>query len=497
MINLYEGIPLFIGTGTKIDKKDYPKITSAVIERLRFMPLWRSRNEKGIELLKAMQDEEEGSIKNIQLTRAFNAYKAFLKQSFASVEQSFRVTTDKTTTDVERPQKILGGYLKAINQDIGKITNDLITYGSCGILLDVAIEKEELPSILVNRIPQGKICYDFENKGACVFSVYLTPEELFKLDFIDQNLRNNVYGTSLRARLNTRSSENSETYKAIELRCFVGELVVNSKLDSYIAFIANGQVIYAERKRELTVARCESFNEKNTDFSPIFSVLKSAQFSQDTFKIIMDFIDETANPVITTSSERDAQAIAQAKRTKLLKLSQTALSQLGKLPEGQLDITSLTGLQQYIENLSRDSVGLNDYTLGNTQGTVRTLGEAMMLADSATGVLNEVADCFKVKVLLPVLKDILEILKEITKELFDIFPSELDIDLDLVKDSREAQIILQLTSSPMFSALINNLKPEQTIMFIRWMFQKMHIAGTSDLFDQVLNNIFNKQGQQQ
>ena len=85
----------------------------------------------------------------------------------------------------------------------------------------------------------------------------------------------------------------------------------------------------------------------------------------------------------------------EAEITKYLKLPSTYTSQLGALLPGQLDVNGLISIQTSTQLLSQQATGLNEYTLGESGGSVRTLGEAMMLADSASGILNILSNKIK------------------------------------------------------------------------------------------------------
>lgn len=47
-----------------------------------------------------------------------------------------------------------------------------------------------------------------------------------------------------------------------EIRVFIGDLVVNNKLDNYLIIVFRRQVIYAEKGRDLTTIRSISINDK-------------------------------------------------------------------------------------------------------------------------------------------------------------------------------------------------------------------------------------------
>ena len=115
----------------------------------------------------------------------------------------------------------------------------------------------------------------------------------------------------------------------------------------------------------------------------------------------------------------------------------------------------------------------------------------MMLADSASGILNILSNKLKQQLLLPILQDILEILKVSTQGQTDLFHDSLSVDTDIAKDQQEVNTLLSLINMPMFGAVIQGLQPMQALLLFRWILEKLHITGTSSIFDTMINNTLN------
>lgn len=481
-IKTYEGLPFFIGSGTRVQGlKNLALVQAAVRARFRTIDIWRDRYKKGCEIREAMTKNAEGVVKNVNVAYAYNAYKKFLNTSLLSLQDTFRLYTDNFMDDVERPTKIIKGYLAALQRENDLICDDAILYGCAAVLLDTIIDDEGIPSIRINRVRSERLVYDFEQPGVGLFSIRVTPEMAKRFDFLPDFYQQMLYNKAI-----------ANATSVAKMQVFVGDLVVEDKLDTYIALIYNEQVMYAERNRTLTYLRAVSINDKNDDHSPIYTILRATELSRDTIKTVFDYSDQVVNPIRTVNWKLSAEEWETAKKTKFLKISNTATNQIQPLLPGQLDINGLLQIQQLYQQLAQQSAGLNEYTLGEASGSVRTMGEAMMLADSASGIMNILANKLKQKLILPVLQDILEILKiTLAPPVSDLFPQSLQIDLDIAKDQQETQMLLSIINMPMFGAVLQGLNGIEALQLLRWILEKLHISGTESIFTKVFDNTIN------
>lgn len=479
----YEGIPFFINSGTRVSADKLPRVQNAVYARFRTIDVWMERYKKGQEVEKAIKDKQEGVVKNVNLMYAYNAYQSFLQQSLLSLRDSFRLSTDDFHVDTDRPTEILKSYLDAINTQNDLLIDDAILYGCSAILLDVDFDNNGDPMILCNRVRSERLIYDFEQPGVGLFNIRITPELAYKLDFIPENYRMELYN---------RAIANAE--RVTRLNVFVGELVVDGKLDTYLVLIYQRHVIYAEKNRELTSLRAISIYDKNNDCSPIYTVLRASELSKDCFQTVFDYNQEIVSPIRASNWNISNSAWEEAKRTRFLKMPGQAVGQLQTLLPGDLDINGLLQIQGAYQDLAQQASGLNEYTLGTTTGSVRTYGEAMMLADSAAGIMNILANKLKQKLILPILEDILEVLKlSMAPPKTDLFPDSLQVDLDIVKDQQDSNMLISLINMPMFGAVIQGLNGVEALQLFRWILNKLHISGTESIFSTVIgNNINNK-----
>lgn len=481
-VKRYDGLPFFIASGTKIQTEDLPKVQTALYARLRNVNIWFDRWQKGQAIQTAIKSNEAGAVQNINMMYAYNAYQKFLNTSLLSLRDAFRVSTTDYQTDIERPTEILKGYLDSLQQDNNLLCDDAILYGCASIVLDVNL-KAETPEILINRVQAGKLIYDFEQPGSGVFSIRITPELAWTYDFLEERYRKWVFNKAI-----------ASATKVAELRVFVGDLVVDNKMDTYVVIVFQRTVIYAEKKRLLTSLRAVSIYDKNTDFSPIYTVMKASEISRENYQLLFDYNDQIVNPIRISNVEISSKAWEEGKRRRILKLP-APQSSLDALLPGELDVNGLTAIVTNIQQLSQQAAGLNDYTLGEATGSVRTYGEAMMLADSASGIMNILASKLKNKLIIPALQDILEILTFATQDISDIFNDSLYIDADIVKDQQESSMLLNLINMPMFGAVLQGMDSVQALQLFRWILEKLHISGTQSVFDTLIDNTINNQNQ--
>lgn len=480
-VKTYDGLPFFIGTGQRISENKFAEVQSALYARLRNTQEWLTRYKKGVEVRKAKDDKEQGAIKNVNITYAYNAYFKFLHQSLLSLKDTFRVTSTDYTVDKERPREILRTYLESLQSQNDLLIDDAILYGCASIVMDVNLNTENgLPDILVNRVKSAKIIYDYEQPGSGVYTIRITPEIAYKFDFLSDYNRLDLFNYAI-----------ADAERVSEIRVFTGELVVDGKLDNYVIIIFKRRVIYAEKGRDLTILHSVSINDKNNDCSPIYPVLKATELTKDVYKLVFDYNDKVVNPIRAGNWSFDSTVWETAKQTGYLELPATFVGQLQTLLPGELDIGGLVGIQQNTQVLSQQATGLNEYTLGESGGSVRTFGEAMMLADSASGILNILSNKLKQQLILPILQDILEILKVTTQGQTDLFHDSLSVDTDIAKDQQEVNMLLSLINMPMFGAVIQGLQPMQAIMLFRWILEKLHITGTQSVFDSIIDNTLN------
>lgn len=480
-VKTYDGLPFFIGTGQRISENKFAGVQSALYARLRNTQEWLTRYKKGVEVRKAKDDKEQGAIKNVNITYAYNAYFKFLHQSLLSLKDTFRVTSTDYTVDKERPREILRTYLESLQSQNDLLIDDAILYGCASIVMDVNLNTENgLPDILVNRVKSAKIIYDYEQPGSGVYTIRITPEIAYKFDFLSDYNRLDLFNYAI-----------ADAERVSEIRVFTGELVVDGKLDNYVIIIFKRRVIYAEKGRDLTILHSVSINDKNNDCSPIYPVLKATELTKDVYKLVFDYNDKVVNPIRAGNWSFDSTVWETAKQTGYLELPATFVGQLQTLLPGALDIGGLVGIQQNTQVLSQQATGLNEYTLGESGGSVRTFGEAMMLADSASGILNILSNKLKQQLILPILQDILEILKVTTQGQTDLFHDSLSVDTDIAKDQQEVNMLLSLINMPMFGAVIQGLQPMQAIMLFRWILEKLHITGTQSVFDSIIDNTLN------
>lgn len=477
---VYDGIPFFIGTGQRISFDNLPEITNAIYYRTKNISNWVDRYNKGQEVRNSIINKESGAVQNVNMTYAFNAYFKFLHQSLLSLKDTFRLTSPDFTVDLERPTQILKGYLEALQTQNDLIVNDAILYGCASILLDIDTDTNTAePNILINHVRSAKIIYDYEQPGVGLFTIRVTPEMAHKLDFIDSYYRQQLYNKAV-------TGMNS----VAEIRVYIGELVVNGKMDEYVAIVFQKRVIYAEKGRNLTSLRSISIYDKNDDCSPIYPVLKASELNRDTYKLIMDYSDENVNPIRVASWNLNANTWEEAKRLRFMKQPVPG-GVITQLTPGPLDINGIVTISEGIRTLSQQATGLNEYTLGQSGGSVRTAAEAMMLQDSAAGILNIFANKLKQQLILPILEDLLEILKLALGNITDIFPDSLMIDTDIAKDQQEANLLMSLINMPMFGAVIQGLDSMQALQLFRWILEKLHISGTNSVFDTLISNTVN------
>ena len=487
MAEIFDGLPFYIGSGTKISEDRLPEVQNAIGRRTRDISQWRDRYFKGKQVKKAIHDDKAGAVQNVNMMFAYNAYFKFLHQSLTSLRDSFRLGATNFQVDIERPTTVLKSYLDALQTQNDLIVDDAITYGCASLLLDIDLDTgEPQPGIMLNRVQSGKIIYDFEQPGSGIFTIRVTPELAYKYTFLSQYNRQVLFNKAI-----------ASAESVAEIRVFVGELVVNGKMDDYVVMIFQRRVIYAEKGRSLTTLRAISINDKNDDYSPIYTVLKASEISRDVYKLIFDYNDEVTNPIRTGAWNIDSNAWEEARRTRYLKLSPVANSQLNALLPGNLNIEGLVSIQNQIQLLSQQATGLNDYTKGESTGSVRTAAEAMMLSDSASGILNILANKIKSQLILPCLADILEILKVTLSEFTDIFDDSLYVDVDIAKDQQEANLLMSLINMPMFGAVIQGLDSVQALQLFRWILEKLHISGTASVFDTLTTNAVNQMNVQQ
>lgn len=485
MAEIFDGLPFYIGTGTKVKEDLLPEVQNAVGRRTRDVSVWRTRYFKGLDVKKAINDDQSGAVQNVNMMFAYNAYFKFLHQSLTSLRDSFRLGVTNFQVDIERPTTIIKSYLDALQTQNDLIVDDAITYGCAAMLLDVDLETEEpQPGIMLNRVQSAKLIYDFEQPGSGIFTIRITPELAYKYTFLSDYNRQSLFNKAI-----------ASAESVAEVRVFVGELVVNGKMDDYVVMIFQRRVIYAEKGRALTALRAVSINDRNDDYSPIYTVLKASEISRDVYKLIFDYNDEVTNPIRTGAWNLDSNAWEEARRTRYLKLSPVANTQLNALLPGTLDVNGLVAIQNQIQQLSQQATGLNDYTLGESQGSVRTAAEAMMLSDSASGILNIMANKIKSQLILPCLADILEILKIALSDVTDIFDDSLFVDTDIAKDQQEANLLMSLINMPMFGAVIQGLEGAQALQLFRWILEKLHITGTASIFDMLTEQQLNVQQQ--
>lgn len=485
MAEIFDGLPFYIGTGTKVKEDLLPEVQNAIGRRTRDVSVWRTRYFKGLDVKKAINDDQSGAVQNVNMMFAYNAYFKFLHQSLTSLRDSFRLGATNFQVDIERPTTVIKSYLDALQTQNDLIVDDAITYGCAAMLLDVDLETQEpQPGIMLNRVQSAKLIYDFEQPGSGIFTIRVTPELAYKYTFLSDYNRQVLFNKAI-----------ASAESVAEVRVFVGELVVNGKMDDYVVMIFQRRVIYAEKGRALTALRAVSINDRNDDYSPIYTVLKASEISRDVYKLIFDYNDEVTNPIRTGAWNLDSNAWEEARRTRYLKLSPVANTQLNALLPGTLDVNGLVAIQNQIQQLSQQATGLNDYTLGESQGSVRTAAEAMMLSDSASGILNIMANKIKSQLILPCLADILEILKIALSEVTDIFDDSLFVDTDIAKDQQEANLLMSLINMPMFGAVIQGLEGAQALQLFRWILEKLHITGTASIFDMLTEQQLNVQQQ--
>jgi len=483
-VRLYEGLPFFIGSGTQISKDELPQVQSAVEARQRNVSMWYNRAQKGIEVETAIKSESSGAVQNINMMYAYNAYQKFLTQSLLSLKDTFRLSTNNYQVDVERPTTILKNYIENLTLENNLLADDAILYGCAAICVDVNLDTtSQLPQVLMNRVRSKFLIYDFEQPGSAIFTIRVTPELAFKYDFLSDYWRQTLYNKAI-----------ASAASVAHLRVFVGELVVNGKLDNYVVIIYKRSVIYAEKNRFLTYVKAVSLYDKNNDFSPIYTVMKASEITRDNYKMIFDYNNELVNPIRIFPWAVSSEVWAEAQRTRILRTTQP--NRVDNLLPGELDVSGLTGIQQNLQQLAQQAAGLNDYTLGEATGSVRTFGEAMLLADSASGIMNIISNKLKQRLILPILQDILEVLKVATAEISDIFDESLYIDMDIIKDQQEANTLVSLISMPMFGSVIQAMDSVQSLQLLRWILEKLHISGTESIFNTLITNVINQQQQQ-
>lgn len=236
-VKTYDGLPFFIGTGQRISENKFAGVQSALYARLRNTQEWLTRYKKGVEVRKAKDDKEQGAIKNVNITYAYNAYFKFLHQSLLSLKDTFRVISTDYTVDKERPREILRTYLESLQSQNDLLIDDAILYGCASIVMDVNLNTENgLPDILVNRVKSAKIIYDYEQPGSGVYTIRITPEIAYKFDFLSDYNRLDLFNYAI-----------ADAERVSEIRVFTGELVVDGKLDNYVIIIFRRRVIYAEK----------------------------------------------------------------------------------------------------------------------------------------------------------------------------------------------------------------------------------------------------------
>lgn len=282
----------------------------------------------------------------------------------------------------------------------------------------------------------------------------------------------------------------------IEVLTFVGDYITsdNKVLSNITATVVGGflaNVKYNQvNTNRIIYAPYTIDKDTHRGISPIASCLPINNLINRACDMLLTALDNSCNPwILYAKGSLNAQQDMQSRRKK----RELEYIDLTNKPEfyvppfnGQLAMPFLETILQQSKNI----LGLNNYTTGDTSGAVRTARETAVINQNINSRQRIETDPYSYNFLLPLLNTYYSLNRELAlvhdKPLDDIFMDEsinIDISTNASRADKEGEMnrLTQMLQLPIAQMMFSNFTPEQNTLAIRYLLNKAEIGDVDNI----------------
>lgn len=292
--------------------------------------------------------------------------------------------------------------------------------------------------------------------------------------------------------------ESITTQGNIEVLTFVGDYVTsdNKVLSNITAVVVGGflaNVKYNQiNTNRIIYAPYTIDKDTHRGISPIASCLPINTLINRACDMLLTSLDNSCNPWVlyakgSLSSQQDINSARKKRELEYIANSEKPEFYVPPF-NGQLAMPFLETILQQSKNI----LGLNNYTTGDTSGAVRTARETAVLNQNINSRQRIETDPYSYNFLLPLLNTYYSLNRELAlvhgKPLDDIFTDEsinIDISTNASRADKEGEFnrLTQMLQLPIAQMMFSNFTPEQNTLAIRYLLDKAEVGDVDNILE--------------
>lgn len=292
--------------------------------------------------------------------------------------------------------------------------------------------------------------------------------------------------------------ESITTQGNIEVLTFVGDYVTsdNKVLSNITAVVVGGflaNVKYNQiNTNRIIYAPYTIDKDTHRGISPIASCLPINTLINRACDMLLTSLDNSCNPWLlyakgSLSSQQDINSARKKRELEYIANSEKPEFYVPPF-NGQLAMPFLDTILQQSKNI----LGLNNYTTGDTSGAVRTARETAVLNQNINSRQRIETDPYSYNFLLPLLNTYYSLNRELAlvhgKPLDDIFMDEsinIDISTNASRADKEGEFnrLTQMLQLPIAQMMFSNFTPEQNTLAIRYLLDKAEVGDVDNILE--------------
>lgn len=293
----------------------------------------------------------------------------------------------------------------------------------------------------------------------------------------------------------------------IEVLTFIGDYITsdNKVLSNITATVVGGFLANVKYNQVNTnrIIYAPYVIDKDTHrgISPIASCLPVNTLINRACDMLLTALDNSCNPwiIYAKGSINGQQDMKSRRKKRELEYIDTADKPDFYVPpfNGQLAMPFLETILQQSKNI----LGLNNYTTGDTSGAVRTARETAVLNQNINSRQRIETDPYSYNFLLPLLNTYYALNRELAlvhnKPLDDIFMDEtinIDISTNASRADKDGEFnrLTQMLQLPIAQMMFSNFTPEQNTLAIKYLLDKAEVGDLDNIL-QLKDSVGNTQ----
>lgn len=295
------------------------------------------------------------------------------------------------------------------------------------------------------------------------------------------------------------SQRNRTDKNKIEVLTFNGDFITsdNKILNNINAVLVGGRIASVRYNtvstNRIIYAPYKVDRQTHRGISPLSVTLPVNNLINKVTDMFIKNLDDVSNPIMMyQAGSISAQQLKEARRKREIEYND-----IGAKPEFFVPpASSPNGLQlmELVLNQNKNVLGLNNYMMGDSSGSVRTAEESSILFQKANARMRVETDVFSYRFLLSLFNSFYAFNRELAlgfdNPLEDIYSDpmlKVSISTNAAKADKQGELqrLMQMLNLPIAQMIFSNLTPEQIVLAVRYLMAKSDLTDCDNLLQLV------------